>query len=152
MLVSLFLVYFGLVSRLNFSQLHHVEFSMVDMNSLSFEKQIRLISHTSIIVGVHGAGIGGAMHMPIGTKYCCGVIEIFPPGEHMAIRGYGNMARRMGHHYERLEINGGGSDGSYVPKEKLLSLTQDIMNRINGKSSCVLPTVLSDPYFLNGNI
>ena len=42
--------------------------------------------------------------MAVGTKNCCGVIEIFPDGEFKGIRGHGNMARRMGHHYARLEV------------------------------------------------
>jgi hypothetical protein len=31
---------------------------------------------------MHGAGIANTMHMPVGTKYCCGVVEIFPQGMH----------------------------------------------------------------------
>jgi hypothetical protein len=27
------------------------------------------------------------MHMPVGTKHCCGVIEIFPNGEFNHIKG-----------------------------------------------------------------
>lgn len=29
----------------------------------------------------------GTMHMPVGTKHCCGVIEIFPDGEFNNIKG-----------------------------------------------------------------
>ena len=36
-------------------------------------------------------GIASSMHMPIGTKYCCGVIEIYPKGEFSPIKGHGNL-------------------------------------------------------------
>lgn len=85
------------------------------------------------------------MHMPIGTKYCCGVIEIFPLGEFSQIRGYGNMARRMGHHYERIMLN--GDDGSKVATPALLDTVNQVLRKIREQPTCVLPTVLGDPYF-----
>ena len=33
--------------------------------------------------------MAGSMHMPIGTKYCCGMIEIYPSGEFTPIKGHG---------------------------------------------------------------
>ena len=92
-----------------------------------------------------GAGIANSMHMPIGTKYCCGVIEIFPLGEFSQIRGYGNMARRMGHHYERIMLN--GDDGSKVATPALLDTVNQVLRKILEQPTCVLPTVLGDPYF-----
>jgi hypothetical protein len=70
---------------------------------------------------MHGAGIANSMHMPIGTRFCCGVIEIFPQGEFQNIRGYGNMARRMGHHYERIKLGAENShsNGGFVPLKTL---------------------------------
>jgi hypothetical protein len=57
------------------------EFEVYDLSKLSFEEQIRLIGTSSILISMHGAGIASSMHMPVGTKYCCGVIEIFPHGK-----------------------------------------------------------------------
>lgn len=85
------------------------------------------------------------MHMPIGSRYCCGVIEIFPQGEFSQIRGYGNMARRMGHHYERIMLRGG--DGTTVAIPDLLSTVNRVLSKIREQPTCVLPSVLSDPYF-----
>lgn len=47
-----------------------------DLSKLSFEAQIKLIAESSIMVGAHGAGMASSMHMAIGTKYCCGMIEV----------------------------------------------------------------------------
>lgn len=85
-----------------------VEIITQDFDVLSFDEQIALVARSSILIGVHGTGIAVSMHMPVGTKYCCGVIEIFP-GEGKEkfknMKGHGNMARRMGHQYERLDIS-----------------------------------------------
>ena len=54
-------------------------------------------------LGMHGAGIAHAVHMSIGTKYCCGVIEIFPKGAHSHIHGFGNMLRRLGIRYSTVQ-------------------------------------------------
>ena len=91
------------------------------------------------------------MHMAIGTKHCCGVIEIFPSGQFSGIHGYGNMARRMGHAYERLHLDGthSASNGCTVPGEDIASHLKSVLSSIESEEhrSCVLPTVLSDPFF-----
>ena len=73
------------------------------------------MSSASLVIGMHGAGIAHSLHMPIGTKYCCGVIEIFPDGDtavevdsgskQYAYKGYENLARRLGHIYSRLDVS-----------------------------------------------
>ena len=89
--------------------------------------------------------------MPVGTRYCCGVIEIFPEGEFKQTRGYGSIAYRMGHKYERVDISSNFTEtqGTAVPLHTLLSvlekLTKDILrNSIRG--SCFLPSVLASPF------
>lgn len=47
-----------------------------DLSQLSFEAQVKLIAESSIMVGAHGAGMASSMHMAVGTKYCCGMIEV----------------------------------------------------------------------------
>ena len=126
-----------------------VQLVIKDLATIGFEEQIKLIASSSLLIGMHGAGIASSMHMAVGSKYCCGVIEIFPQGEFKPIRGYGNMARRMGHHYERLELSSKEShgDGGEVPVDKLKELTKSVLDRIRGKPSCVLPSVIEDPHF-----
>jgi hypothetical protein len=65
------------------------ELTVSDLNELTFEQQIKLMAETSVIIGMHGAGMSNAMHMPIGSRFCCGMIEIFPQGEFFPIRGHG---------------------------------------------------------------
>ena len=98
-----------------------------DFDLLSFDEQILLVAKSSIIVGMHGTGITLSMHMPVGTKYCCGVIEIFPfirekdsrgtlDSLHATVssttlkntKGHSNMAKRMGLKYTRVDLTGQG--------------------------------------------
>ena len=53
---------------------------------LLLSKQVRMIAQSSVLIGMHGAAIASSLHMPVGTKYCCGVIEIFPDGEFKPIK------------------------------------------------------------------
>lgn len=116
-----------------------------DLIDLDFQDQVKLISESSIIIGMHGAGITHLTHMSIGSKFCCGVIEIFPIGEFSAIKGHANMARRMGHIYDSMHL----AAGSNVPTDELLTKLNKIMDNIEaGKGSCVMPTVVTNPYYM----
>lgn len=128
----------------------HVTVVVQDLAVLTFEQQVSLISNSDFVIGVHGAGIPNAMHMPIGSSAkCCGVIEIFPQGEFKPIRGYGNMARRMGLHYSRMELSGSESSGHgcSVSPVALKDMVVGMMSEIATQPSCILPSVLEDPYF-----
>ena len=128
-----------------------IVFLPVDLSVLSFEAQLEVIGNSSIVIGMHGAGVTHSMHMAIGTKYCCGVVEIFPPGEYAPIRGHGNMARRMGHYYSRLDLANRPTDrGSFVPPDQLKSTVENIIGSILQQPTCVLPSVLTDPFFEHG--
>ncbi|KAJ1443507.1 hypothetical protein B484DRAFT_277035 [Ochromonadaceae sp. CCMP2298] len=120
-----------------------------DLSQLSFEEQVTLVADSSVIIGVHGAGIPASMHMSVGTTYCCGVLEIFPEGEFKAIRGYGNMARRMGHHYERLALTGKERrpGGTNVPANLVVDRVRKLIAQIQEQPSCVMPNVVSDQHF-----
>lgn len=136
-----------------------VEIIVQDLAVLSFEAQVRLVASVDILVGIHGAGIPSAMHMSIGQRpACCGVLEIFPQGEFAPIRGYGNMARRMGLRYERWALEGraSGSHGVTLPVDQVVQKVQSLMvpgskataaEAGSGGASCILPSVLEDPFF-----
>jgi len=125
------------------------EWIVEDLARLSFEEQVRLVGKVHMIVGVHGAGVPASMHMSVGRRNCCGVIEIFPSGEFTPIRGYGNMARRAGHHYRRLDVSSAQSnaDGVSVPVEALAGLVKEVVDAMKVKPSCVLKSAMKDPYF-----
>jgi hypothetical protein len=132
------------------AQIPGVVLVVQDLSFLSFEEQVQLVGNSSVVVGVHGAGIPSSMHMAVGTKHCCGVLEIFPEGEFAPIRGYGNMARRMGHYYSRLQLEQkhvGKNGGAEVPPDVLSSSVELLLEQIHNKSTCFLPSVLSDPHF-----
>ena len=131
------------------STIPDAELVAVDLAHLPFEEQVKLVGNSSMVIGMHGAGIPSSMHMPVGTKHCCGVIEIFPEGEFKSIRGYGNMARRMGHHYERLSLSSEANraGGAYITPSLLVELATSIKEKIAAKSSCVMPSVIADPHF-----
>lgn len=127
-----------------------INFLPVDLSNLTVTEQIKLFGDTSIIMGMHGAGIAmGNMHLPIGTKYCCGVFEIYPAGEFVPIRGHGNMAREMGHHYDRidLEVSECSPDGAKIQIRPLVTKVRSMIMKLIDIPTCILPEVVDDPYF-----
>lgn len=134
-----------------------VEFEVRELARLEHIDQLRLIAETSILVGVHGAGIAHLMHMSLGAKYCCGVIEVFPKGEFSPVRGFANMARKMGFKHDRLDVNQAGSlhDGTIIPVEELALKVVHMINAIATESpdktttsnpNCVLKDVVENPF------
>lgn len=122
----------------------------IDLSNLLFAEQVRLVSESNMLLGMHGAGISLSLLMRIGEANCCGLLELFPEGEHKRIRGFGNMARKMGLVYDRLDIDGALStdNGATVPVLDLHNKLGDLINRITsqGRNSCVHPDVVRDPY------
>jgi hypothetical protein len=59
------------------------------------------------------------------------------------------MARRLGLHYQRLDVGGEDSysHGVRVPVEELLKITNELVEAMKKKPSCVLASVINDPYF-----
>ena len=88
------------------------------------------------------------MHMAVGTKWCCGVVEIFPHGEFTPIRGHGNMARKMGLRYERLDVASAQSlaNGVTVPVVELIKQLRKVVLDIQRQPTCVHPDAYFDPY------
>jgi capsular polysaccharide biosynthesis protein len=130
-------------------EISNAELIVQDLGGMNLEEQVKLIASVGIVVGVHGAGIPNSMHMSIGSEHCCGVIEIFPQGEFSAIRGYGNMVRRMGINYQRMDLGSkeSQSSGAIVTASLLKSEVEKMIDAILHKPSCILPSVLEDPYF-----
>lgn len=124
-----------------------------DLNVLSFKEQVRLISQSSVIIGMHGARLAMMSHMSIGSKYCCAVIEIVPAGDFTRIKGYENLAAQLGIAYNRLELSEANtyqvssstttSDiGSTVPTDSLSSILQQALLQLTAKPSCIMSEVL----------
>lgn len=124
------------------------ELTIQNFALLSFDEQLKLLSETSILIGMHGAGISQSQYMSIGRKNCCGVLEMFPTGEFTPVRGFANMIRKMGLHYERIDISpqGSQSSGAVVPTSEMIEKVRLLLNRIRDKPTCVLEHVVSNPY------
>ena len=107
-----------------------------------------LMSDTSILVGMHGAGIAQIINLPIGAPNCCGMLEAIPKGEFTPARGYGNIARKLNVHYRRMDLNqaNSGSQGSTIPIPEFRQLFQELVWKVMEIPSCVLPNVIDDPY------
>ena len=119
-----------------------------DLGTMEMYEQVKLISESSVLVGMHGAGMASSMHMSIGTKHCCGALEIYPYGEYTPIRGHGNMARKMGIRYDRVDIRMEDSlgDGAVVPVHELAQTLINMVKGLQAQPTCVMPAVISDPY------
>jgi hypothetical protein len=120
-----------------------------DFLSMGFTEQVRLMASSSVVVGMHGAGIASTMHMAVGTRHCCGVVEIFPETEFTGVKGYRNMARRMGHQYARLAVarEHTSLQGTAVAPGAVVDAVRDVLDRITATGgSCFLPEVISTPY------
>jgi hypothetical protein len=128
--------------------LSFVDLAAIDLSDYSFEQQMQLMASSHIVIGAHGAGMAATMHMPVGTAQCCGVIEIFPKGQFLPIRGYGNMARRVGHYYERIEVyDSVGQKGMKIDTNALTETLKKIVDSIKKRPTCVHPDVLTNPVF-----
>jgi hypothetical protein len=138
----------GLKSYESSHAAENVEFVIEDLSKYTFEEQLKLISDVSIMVGMHGAGVASSMHMSVGSKYCCGVLEIYPQGEFSPIKGHGNMARKMGIHYDRMDLSAQNSlsNGATVPVSQLISKIDSMIKRVREQPSCVHPDVMKNPY------
>ena len=74
--------------------------------------------------------------------------QVYPHGEFTPILGHGNMARKMGLRYDRLDIPASDSlsHGAKVNPEALATLLTRMMNTIVEKPTCVIPSAYEDPY------
>lgn len=132
-----------------FCENNNLLFHAQDLSQLSFEEQIKLMTTIDILIGIHGAGISHSMHMSIGSENCCGLIEIFPHGEFTIARGFGNMARKMGLHYHRIDLTPDVSldSGAIVKPELIFRELLVLQPKLKQSPSCILPSVIQNPYF-----
>ena len=112
------------------------------------------MNSTDLLVAMHGAGVSHLAHLPLGDPNCCGVIEIFPASEWTPARGYGNMARRLGFHHDRLDFKSTDMSckkPSDVPTSKLKEIVAKMMVKLHSSPSCILPVVIND-FFLKQSV
>eukprot|EP01039_Chlorochromonas_danica_P000755 gene755-819_t len=89
----------------------HLIVDTVDLAALSFDEQVREVSRSSIVIGMHSSSLAlSVLHQSLGSRWCCGLLEIFPPlrleggGSSGNRQGYGSLARAMGVIYKRFDL------------------------------------------------
>ena len=72
--------------------------------TLSFPEQVKLSNSMGILISMHGAGTTHIFHAAVGSRNCCGLVELFPDKtiEFYTAHGYGNLARMHGFHHDRI--------------------------------------------------
>lgn len=136
------------IRKLQGQSRHKFELVVQNLAELPFDAQVALMSETSILVGMHGAGIAQSQYLPVGTERCCGVLEIFPKGEFTPVRGFANMIRKMGLSYQRIDVAAQQSlgMGAQVPVAELVAKLSALLDAVHTQPACVLPQVVENPY------
>jgi EGF domain-specific O-GlcNAc transferase len=70
-----------------------VDIQVVDFAAMTFPEQLKIIRHTDILAGVHGAGLTHAMFLPPHST----IAEILPQG--LNHKGFRNLAKKLDHKY-----------------------------------------------------
>ena len=128
---------------LELSKLDNVNVMTLDLSTLPFEDQYKVSSNSSIIVGMHGAGLGHIFHSSIGNPNCCSLIEIFPRNDQRqgydGIKVFGNTARHLGLHYisykNSLPLTSSGE--SVLDVNAIENLVRKAMYLVRNKPSCL---------------
>ena len=103
----------------------------LQLDSLHIRKQIEIISHTDIFIGMHGAGMTFSMFLPDNSA----VVEMFPayyksPNWHMEY-----VARRSGHTYIKWKstdhtLDDMDTESTTVPIDIIAPLVKKAINKI----------------------
>jgi len=135
-----------------------------DLTQLSLEQQTMLLANASILITSQGSGVVNSMHMPLGSKYCCGVIELASQDSNGAGLGQGkkldlsngNVAKRMGFHYRRvnLHVSADSATGNHTSQlqlstQRLIDAMKYISLKIFSTPTCVLPDVINNIDFID---
>ena len=89
-----------------------------DLAHLPFDQQVKLVHSSSIILGMHGAGLTHIMNMAVGAPDCCALVELFPSTNvdplFNGYQGYANMARWLGVKYFSYTASKSSMSGTLV--------------------------------------
>ncbi|RYG69101.1 glycosyltransferase family 61 protein [archaeon] len=109
--------------------------------ALSFTEQIQLAHTASILISMHGAGTTHIFHMAVGSKNCCGLLELFPDPsiEFHTAHGYENLAKMLGFHHRRFVSKAGSTvaDGTTLDVQAVGRLARDLVNEVKKKPTCM---------------
>lgn len=92
--------------------------AVADLSKASTRRLIELYSNASLVVTTKGSeALLGAAFMPLGTRYCCGIVEVgVEAGGAGAVQSFEAHARFMGHVYGEVTIHGSdmGADDEFL--------------------------------------
>ena len=93
----------GLIAALE-REVSNIKVTAQNFAALSFAEQVKLSHSMGILVSMHGAGTTHIFHSAVGSRNCCGLVELFPDKtiEFYTAHGYGNLARNHGFHHDRI--------------------------------------------------
>lgn len=99
------------------------EVTVVDMGSLPFEEQVRLVNKSALLVGAHGAALTNiALHKSPETL---AMVEIFPSGNKKW--HYEKLSRLVGARYQGVEAKSQGTKDLRIDVEELVSSVRKML-------------------------
>jgi hypothetical protein len=121
----------------------------VDLSHSSLRELAMLYSNVSLVISGKGAeALMGAAYMPVGTRNCCGVLELtvgdddkeykaFPPSS--LVHSFAGHAQFMGHTHTEAVIppGAGGWAGWLETKAAFAGVLDDIVERMASRVSCI---------------
>lgn len=119
----------------------NIKVTAQDFAKLSFSDQVKLSHSMGIFMSMHGAGTTHIFHSAVGSRNCCGLVELFPDTsiEFHTAHGYGNLARNHGFYHDRLVAKKGAttSSGTTVDVPAIANLVAKQANQIRAKATCL---------------
>ncbi len=92
-------------------EVENIKVTAQNFAALTFPEQVKLSHTMGILVSMHGAGTTHIFHAAVGSRNCCGLVELFPDKsiEFYTAHGYGNLARMHGFHHDRIVAEQGST-------------------------------------------
>jgi hypothetical protein len=125
--------------------------TVVDLSSASLREYIQAYSNVSLAVVSKGAdSLIGAAYMPVGTRHCCGILEVSQnmsgaggvegisfsgsdiSGRMDIVNSFGDHARFMGHHHREVTIV-----PSEAGQETFLAAVEEVGEAMTERPSCL---------------
>jgi hypothetical protein len=128
-----------------------------------YPDQVRILSNSSLVIGLESSSILSAVNLPIGVQRCCGVLELRPqllsaldnstqstsnPSPVNLKSSYNNndvILTQFGLHYQSVAIYS-ESTNFKLPIDIVVSKIEEIINLLNEKSTCLSSSVAKNPY------
>jgi hypothetical protein len=118
-----------------------VKVTAQDFAKLSFKDQVKLSHSMGIFMSMHGAGTTHIFHAAVGSRNCCGLVELFPDTsiEFHTAHGYGNLARNHGFYHDRLVAKKGATtpSGTTVDIPSIVELVKKQATQIRKRATCL---------------